>query len=49
VQVSLAPEGEAGDVQWSATLDDDAFDAAPLSPGETVYLRWEPAEAHALG
>jgi putative spermidine/putrescine transport system ATP-binding protein len=48
VQVSLAPEGEAGDVQWSATLDDEAFDAAPLAPGETVYLRWEPAEAHAL-
>ena len=49
VQVSLAPHGEAGDVQWSATLDDDTFDAAPLIPGETVYLRWEPAEAHALG
>ena len=49
VQVSLAPEGEAGDVQWSATLDDCSFDAAPLAPGDTVYLRWEPAEAHALG
>ena len=49
VTVSLAPEGEAADVQWNATLDDDAFDAAPLAPGETVYLRWEPAAAHALG
>jgi putative spermidine/putrescine transport system ATP-binding protein len=49
VQVSLVPEGEAGDVQWSATLDDGTFDAAPLAPGETVYLRWEQAEAHALG
>ena len=49
VQVSLAPAGEAPDVQWSATLSDDSFDAAPLAPGETVYLSWEPAEAHALG
>ena len=49
VQVSLAPEGEASDVQWNATLSDAAFDAAPLAPGETVYLSWEPAEAHALG
>ena len=49
VQVSLAPEGEATDVQWSATLSDQAFDAAPLAPGETVYLSWAPAEAHALG
>jgi putative spermidine/putrescine transport system ATP-binding protein len=48
VQVSLAPEGEAADVQWSATMADAAFDAAPLAPGETVYLSWEPAEAHAL-
>ena len=48
VHVSLAPEGEADDVQWSATLADDSFDAAPISPGETVYLRWEPGAAHAL-
>jgi putative spermidine/putrescine transport system ATP-binding protein len=48
VQVSLAPEGEAADVQWSATMADTAFDAAPLAPGETVYLSWEPAAAHAL-
>jgi putative spermidine/putrescine transport system ATP-binding protein len=49
VQVSLAPEGEAAGVQWNATLADAAFDAAPLIPGETVYLSWEPAAAHALG
>ena len=48
VHVSLAPEGEADDVQWNATLADDSFDAAPLAPGETVYLRWEPGAAHAL-
>ena len=49
VQVTLAPAGEAPDVQWSATVSDDSFDAAPLAPGEIVYLSWQPAEAHALG
>ena len=48
VQVSLAPSGEAADVHWSATLADDTFDAAPLAPGETVYVSWEASAAHAL-
>jgi putative spermidine/putrescine transport system ATP-binding protein len=48
VQVSLAPQGEASEIPWTATLADDAFDASPLQPGETVYVSWLPGAAHAL-
>jgi putative spermidine/putrescine transport system ATP-binding protein len=48
VQVSLAPQGEASETPWTATLADDAFDASPLQPGETVYVSWLPGAAHAL-
>jgi len=48
VQVSLAPQGEAADVQWTATLPDAGFDAAPFAPGDTVHVSWAAAEAHAL-
>jgi putative spermidine/putrescine transport system ATP-binding protein len=48
VQVSLAPLGEAADIQWTATVADAAFDASPLQPGETVYVSWLPGAAHAL-
>ncbi|HET7795962.1 MAG TPA: ABC transporter ATP-binding protein [Rhizobacter sp.] len=48
VQLSLAPQGEAPDTQWTATLADAAFDASPMQPGETVYVSWLPHEAHAL-
>ncbi|MBC7734322.1 MAG: ABC transporter ATP-binding protein [Bacteriovorax sp.] len=48
VQISLAPHGEPSDAQWTATLGDRAFDAAPLRPGETVHVTWAAAEAHPL-
>ena len=48
VQVSLAPQGEAADAQWTATVADNTFDAQPLKPGETVHVSWAAAEAHAL-
>jgi putative spermidine/putrescine transport system ATP-binding protein len=48
VQVSLAPQGEAADAQWTATLADGTFDAQPLAPGETVFVSWAAHEAHAL-
>ena len=48
VQVSLAPQGEAADAQWTATVADNTFDAQPLVPGETVHVSWAAAEAHAL-
>jgi putative spermidine/putrescine transport system ATP-binding protein len=47
VQISVAPPAVA-DASWTATLPDDRFDAAPLAPGQTVYLSWAAAEAHAL-
>jgi len=48
VQVSLSPQGEAADAQWTATVADAEFDASPLQPGETVYVSWLPGAAHAL-
>jgi putative spermidine/putrescine transport system ATP-binding protein len=48
VQLSLAPQGEPADTQWTATVADAAFDASPLQPGETVYVSWLPGAAHAL-
>jgi putative spermidine/putrescine transport system ATP-binding protein len=51
VQISVAPQGPAlggADAQWTVSLADDAFDAQPLSPGETVFLSWSAQAAHAL-
>jgi len=51
VQVSVAPQGVSSvdaDAQWTVSLSDDAFDAQPLRPGETVYLSWPAGAAHAL-
>jgi putative spermidine/putrescine transport system ATP-binding protein len=48
VQVSLAPQGESPDTQWTATVNDAEFDASPYAPGETVYVSWQPGAAHAL-
>lgn len=47
VQVAVAAEG-ASDAQWTVTLPDDAFDAYPLQPGETVVVSWAADAAHAL-
>jgi len=47
VQVNVVPEGQA-DAQWTVTLPDKDFDSHPLAPGDTVYVSWAPAEAHAL-
>ena len=46
VQISLMPHGETAESQWTATVGDKDFDAAPLRPGETVYVSWAAAEAH---
>ena len=50
VQVSVAPHGAAAtdDAQWTVTLPDADFDSEPLKPGETVYVSWADAQAHAL-
>jgi len=47
VQVSVAPAGAADD-GWTVTLPDAEFDAAPVSPGDSVFVSWAPAAAHAL-
>jgi putative spermidine/putrescine transport system ATP-binding protein len=47
VQVSIAPH-QSTEQQWTVTLPDDAFDAHPLKPGETVFVSWAEGEAHAL-
>jgi putative spermidine/putrescine transport system ATP-binding protein len=47
VQVSIAPV-ESAATAWTVTLSDDDFDAQPLAPGETVFVSWADAEAHAL-
>ena len=47
VQVSLVPEG-AAPAQWTVTLPDDAFDAEPLAPGQTVFVSWSRAAAHSI-
>jgi putative spermidine/putrescine transport system ATP-binding protein len=47
VQVAVAAEG-GNETQWTVTLPDDAFDAHPLQPGETVFVSWAPEAAHAL-
>jgi putative spermidine/putrescine transport system ATP-binding protein len=51
VQVSVEPQTSAlggADASWTVSLADDAFDAQPLAPGETVYLSWPSQAAHAL-
>ena len=48
VQISIAPTDSAADTRWTVTLPDDDFDDRPLVPGETVFVSWADAEAHAL-
>jgi hypothetical protein len=31
------------------TLPDAEFDAAPVVPGDSVFVSWAPGAAHALG
>ncbi|MEP7298765.1 MAG: ABC transporter ATP-binding protein [Burkholderiales bacterium] len=47
VQVSVAPPEPAG-AQWTVTVPDHAFDAAPLVAGDAAFVSWAPGEAHAL-
>jgi putative spermidine/putrescine transport system ATP-binding protein len=47
VQISIAARPDA-DATWTATLSDAAFDAAPLVPGQTVFVSWAHDEAHRL-
>jgi putative spermidine/putrescine transport system ATP-binding protein len=48
VQISLVPHGDRAPDAWTATVDDRAFDAEPLLPGDTVFVSWAPSEAHPL-
>jgi putative spermidine/putrescine transport system ATP-binding protein len=47
VQVSVTPDGAADDA-WTVTLPDAEFDAAPVAPGDSVFVSWAPAAAHTL-
>ena len=47
VQVSVAPQ-ELADTQWTVTVPDHEFDAAPLAAGDAAFVSWAPGEAHAL-
>jgi putative spermidine/putrescine transport system ATP-binding protein len=47
VQVSVAPQ-EPADTQWTVTVPDQEFDAAPLAAGDAAYVSWASTEAHAL-
>jgi len=47
VQVSVAPM-ELSDTQWTVTVPDHEFDAAPLAAGDAAYVSWAASEAHAL-
>jgi putative spermidine/putrescine transport system ATP-binding protein len=47
VQVSVVPR-ELSDAQWTVTVSDQEFDAAPLAAGDAAFVSWAPAEAHAL-
>ncbi len=47
VQVSVTPDGAADDA-WTVTLPDAEFDAAPVVPGDNVFVSWAPAAAHTL-
>lgn len=48
VLVKLSPTAGGPETSWTATVPDAEFDAGPLVPGETVYVSWPLAEAHAL-
>jgi putative spermidine/putrescine transport system ATP-binding protein len=51
VQISVSPKGlpdGAADDAWTVTLPDAEFDAAPVAPGDNVFVSWAPAAAHAL-
>ena len=47
VQVSVVPQ-ESADMQWTVTVPDHEFDAAPLAAGDAAFVSWAPGEAHAL-
>jgi putative spermidine/putrescine transport system ATP-binding protein len=47
VLVSVTPDAAADDA-WTVTLPDAEFDAAPVVPGDNVFVSWAPAAAHAL-
>ena len=47
VQVSVAPM-EVSDTQWTVTVPDHEFDAAPLVAGDAAYVSWAASAAHAL-
>ena len=47
VQVSVVPM-ELADAQWTITVPDHEFDAAPLAAGDAAFVSWKPSEAHAL-
>jgi putative spermidine/putrescine transport system ATP-binding protein len=47
VQVSVAPQ-EPADTQWTVTVPDHEFDAAPLAAGDAAFVSWAAGEAHAL-
>ena len=47
VQVNVAPQ-ELSDAQWTVTVPDGEFDAAPLVAGDAAFVSWAPHEAHAL-
>ena len=47
VQVSVVPQ-ELADAQWTVTVPDHAFDAAPLAAGDAAFVSWARGEAHAL-
>jgi putative spermidine/putrescine transport system ATP-binding protein len=47
VQVSVTPYGAADDA-WTVTLPDAEFDAAPVVPGDSVFVSWAPTAAHTL-
>jgi putative spermidine/putrescine transport system ATP-binding protein len=38
----------ADGTELTAQIPDDSFDAAPLAPGDAVFVGWEPEAAHAL-
>jgi len=47
VQVSVVPPQPA-DAQWTVTVPDHEFDAAPLAAGDAAFVSWAAGEAHAL-
>jgi putative spermidine/putrescine transport system ATP-binding protein len=47
VQVSVSPQ-ELSDTQWTVTVPDQEFDAAPLAAGDAAFVSWASSEAHSL-